>query len=182
MSEKYKTRNPEGIYFATATVIDWIDIFTRNDYREIIIDSLRFCQEKKSLNIHAWCLMSNHLHFIISSVTHQPLSATLGDFKKHTSKTIVNHITQIPESRSEWMLQRFKYAGKYRANIKGHKFWQDGNHPIVLDSNDMIEQKLEYIHMNPVRAKIVAEPHHYLYSSAIDYAGGKGLLDISLLD
>lgn len=79
------------------------------------------------------------------------------------------------------MLYRFKYAGKYLNRIKNYKFWRDGNHAIELDSNKLIEQKLEYIHMNPVEALIVEEPEHYLFSSARDYSGIKGLVEITFV-
>ena len=183
MSEQYKFNDPEGLYFTTTTVVDWIDVFTRKEFKLIILDSLKFCQENRGLEIYAWCLMSNHLHLIISSKEGFQLSAIMRDFKKFTSKEIVKAIKDGGfESRGTWMLERFVLAGQKLNRIKNYKFWKDGNHPEELYSNKFIEQKLNYIHNNPVVAIIVEEPEHYLYSSARDYVGQKGLLDVILID
>ena len=88
----------EGIYFLTLTVEDWVDVFTRPAYRHILIDSLKYCQNEKGLIIYAWCLMSNHLHLIVASKEGHHLSEILRDFKKFTSKKIVQSISEINES------------------------------------------------------------------------------------
>jgi len=169
-----------SVYFLTMTVVDWVDIFTREDYRYIIIDSLKYCQKEKGLEVYAWCLMTNHLHLIASAKENEPfsLSDILRDFKKFTSKAIVAKIKEIPESRRKWLLDRFEFAGKYNNKIEFYKFWQDGNDPKEIYSAEFLQQKIAYIHDNPVRAGWVNEPQHYKYSSAIDYANGKGLIDI----
>lgn len=181
MSEKYKFGDPEGIYFATSTIAFWIDLFTRSDYKHIIVNSIKHCQEEKGLIVHAWCLMPSHLHFIISSKD-LPLKDILRDFKKFTSKEIIKTIGEINESRKDWLLRGFEKAGKDLKRIKNYKVWQDGNQPKQLLTNDFIEQKVNYIHQNPVVEEIVDEPEHYLYSSARDYAGIKGLLEIEILE
>ena len=76
MSEKYKFNDSAGIYFCTCTIVNWIDLFTRKELKHIVVNSLIHCQEEKELLIHAWCLMSNHLHLIISSEK-DPASARL---------------------------------------------------------------------------------------------------------
>lgn len=182
MSEQYKFHDNEGVYFTTSTVVDWIDIFTRLDYKMVIIDSLKYNQQQKGLVIHSWCLMTNHLHMIVSTKEGFSLSAIMRDFKKFTSKEIMKTIVDIQESRKDWMLKRFEYAAKYSKRIKNYKFWQDGSHPIELNTNELIEQKLDYIHNNPVVTEIVEKSEEYLYSSARDYIGIKGLLDIELID
>ncbi|WP_335682979.1 transposase [Pontibacter actiniarum] len=104
------------------------------------------------------------------------------DLKKHTSKTILKAIADNPqESRKEWMLWMFERAGRLNSNNQTFQFWQQHNQPIELNSNSLIEQKLDYIHQNPVEAGFVWEPQNYPYSSAIDYAGEKGMVDIILL-
>ena len=182
MSEQYKFYDKSSLYFTTSTVVDWVDIFTRSDYKLIIIDSLKYCQQNKGLVIHSWCLMTNHLHMIISADEGFDLSEIMRDFKKFTSKEIIRTINNIKESRKGWMLARFEYAGKQLKRIKNYKIWQDGNHPIEVITNDIINQKLNYIHNNPVVAYIVEKPEEYLYSSARDYVGVRGLLDVILID
>jgi REP element-mobilizing transposase RayT len=170
--------SPGYIYFLTLTVIDWVDVFTRPEYKYIVIDSLDYCQKNKGLKIYAWCLMSNHLHMIVGTEEENNLSDILRDFKKFTSKEIIDKIKELPESRKEWMLNRFEFAGRFNNKIKDYKFWQDGNEAKEIHTNEFLDQKLDYIHNNPVRAEIVFEPQDYKYSSAIDYSGGKGLLVI----
>lgn len=170
--------SPGYIYFLTLTVIDWVDVFTRPEYKYIVIDSLDYCQKNKGLKIYAWCLMSNHLHMIAGTEEENNLSDILRDFKKFTSKEIIDKIKELPESRKEWMLNRFEFAGRFNNKIKDYKFWQDGNEAKEIHTNEFLDQKLDYIHNNPVRAEIVFEPQDYKYSSAIDYCGGIGLLKI----
>lgn len=182
MSEKYKFSDPDGIYFVTSTVVFWIDLFTRIDYKNMIVESLKYCQKEKGLTIHAWCIMSSHLHMIISRTGKDSLSDIMRDFKKYTSKRVIDLILEINESRKEWLLRGFeKAADKIKRNAS-YKVWQDGNHPILLDTNKMMDQRLNYIHDNPVEAAIVAKPEHYVFSSAIDYAGSNGLLEVEFIE
>jgi len=107
----------------------------------------------------------------------------LRDMKKHTAKAVLKAIADNPqESRKAWMLWMFERAGKRNPNNQQYQFWQQHNQPIELWSNEMMQQKLDYIHQNPVEAGYVAEPEHYLYSSAIDYADGKGMIDILFIE
>ena len=174
-----KNRITTDIYFVTDTVVDWVDIFTRPRYKHIILESLHYCQENKGLLIYAWVLMSNHLHAIISAEGEHTVGEIWRDFKKYTSKEIIQTLKyDIEESRKEWMLNRFEYAGRNDKKITNYRFWQEGNDAQEIYLNDYFEQKLHYIHKNPVTAEIVNNAEEYRYSSAIDYAGGKGLLDV----
>ncbi len=98
MSEKYKIRNPDNAYFITSTIEGWIDIFTRKNNKQVIVDSLNYCVKNKGLIIYAWCLMSNHLHMICKSEGDISLSDILRDFKTFTSKQIAQNIIQEPEA------------------------------------------------------------------------------------
>ena len=181
MSTKYKFRTKDNLYFVSFSVVYWIDLFVREEYCNIVIDSLKFCQSNKGLEIYAWCIMSSHLHLIISS-HNANLEDIMRDLKSHTSRELKKSIKQNSgESRKEWILWLMERAGKKNSNNKGFQLWQQDNHPIELSSNEMIEQKKEYIHNNPVKAGLVWEAEHYKYSSAIDYSGGEGLLNISIL-
>jgi REP element-mobilizing transposase RayT len=181
MSEKYKFRNNEGIYFVTPTVVHWIDVFTRKEYAYILVRSLNHCIVEKGLIVHGWCIMPSHLHLIVSCKEGFVLADIMRDFKIYTSKKIVEEISMLNESRKEWLLKAFAAAGKKLNRIDHYKFWQDGNHPVECDTAEILQQKLDYLHCNPVEAGIVAEEHHYLFSSAVDYAGGKGLVEVSLV-
>ncbi|MCF0059234.1 REP-associated tyrosine transposase [Dyadobacter sp. CY356] len=180
-SDQYFIRNQNAIYFLTMTVVDWIDVFTRKEYKFLITDSLIYCQKEKGLQIHGWCLMSNHLHLLASAKDGYNLSDILRDFKKFTSKKIVAAINSEVEIRKDWMLYRFEFAGKFKVNVKDYKFWQDGNHAMECFSYEFTKQKLNYIHQNPVRASIVDEAENYLFSSARNYAGLKGLVETNFI-
>jgi putative transposase len=181
MSEKYKFDDPAGMYFVTMTIVGWVDLFTRPELKHVIVDSLRYCQKEKGLVIHAWCLMPSHLHLIISS--ENSLSGILRDFKKHTSKELVNTIKRIHESRRGWILDLFSDVADHLKRIKNYKVWQDGNHPEILTSAKVTRQKLNYLHDNPVKDEIVDEPEEYLFSSARDYySNKKGYLEVDKIE
>lgn len=178
----YKIRNQQGLHFITFAVVEWIDVFTRQQYRDIIIESMDYCIKHKGLNLHAWVIMSNHVHFIMSAKEEQKLSDILRDFKKFTSVKIIEGIKNNPyESRKEWMLAIFKAKGKENSRNITHQFWRQDNQPKELTDNMMIDQRLNYIHNNPVEAGIVENAVDYLYSSAKDYSGEQGLIKIELL-
>ena len=136
------------------------------------------------MEIIAWCIMSNHVHLIFRSVKGQHPALLLGDFKRFTSKSIVKAIQENPrESRRKFLLEHFRKAANKSSNVKNFQFWRHDNKPIELWSNKVIKEKINYIHQNPVKAGLVYKSYDYVYSSAIDYAGGKGLLeDIIIFD
>jgi REP element-mobilizing transposase RayT len=177
MSRNYKFHNPAGVYFVSFAVVAWIDVFTRNEYKNIIMDSLRFCQQKKGMEIFAWCVMTSHIHLVFRSVNEEKPEQLLGDFKRFTSNNIIKAIqNNLQESRKEWLLEKFMDAAKNSSNVKHYQFWQHNNHPIELWSNNVIDEKIDYIHQNPVVEGLVFKAEDYMYSSAIDYAGETGLL------
>ena len=182
MSHQYKAHTPDGLYFMTCTMVDWIDLFTRAAYKLEIIRSLKYCQQHKGLQLYAWCLMPSHLHLIAAAAEGLKLGPIMRDFKKFTAQNILKLINEENESRRDWMLQRFYYTGKFLSKITHYKFWQDGYHAIKLTSNDLMQQKLDYLHRNPVTDLTVAEPEHYVFSSASNYAGNGGLLDVIFLE
>ncbi len=182
MSTRYKIFDNSLKYFVTLTVVGWIDVFSNKLYRDIIIKSLEHWLVHKGLKVHAWVIMTNHMHMIISCKKGYFLSNILRDFKKFTSQEIlITIINNNHESRKEWMLQFFKNAGRKNSNNVNYQFWIQDNHPIYIDNSIFIyNQKLQYIHNNPVKSGIVENAEEYLYSSARDYYGLKGLLKIEM--
>lgn len=187
MSTKYKIRDQTKLYFISFAVVHWIDVFSRKDYRDIFLDSVKFCQTNKGLEVYAWVPiaigMSNHVHMIVGSGS-LPLEGIIRDLKKFTSSKIIEAIKSNPyESRREWMVWLFERAGKRNPNNTNYQFWQQENHPIELSTNELMEQKLDYIHQNPVATGLVLSAEEYLYSSAKNYAGQKDyLLDVVYLE
>ena len=180
--DRYRISDQNGLYFVTMTVVDWIDVFTRREYKYDLLESLKYCQENKGLLIYSWCIMSNHVHLICRAKVGFRLSDIIRDFKKFTSKKIIERIKGEPESRREWMLYRFEYAAKFKRQNNKYMFWKKDNHAVYLETNEMMEQRLEYIHNNPVESGIVEAAEHYVFSSARDYAGRKGLLKIDFVE
>ena len=177
MTTGYKIEEQDKLYFITMQVVEWIDVFTRENYRKIIVENLEYCIKNKGLEIYAWVIMSNHIHLLLKSSTDN-LSGIIRDFKSYTSKVILEEIKSETESRKDWMLKLFKEAALNNNRNTGYQFWTHENHSEHIFSNNFIEQKLEYIHNNPVKAGIVGSPEDYRYSSAIDYAGGKGMITV----
>ncbi len=180
MTTGYQIKDQDALYFLTFQIVDWIDVFTRKYYRDIIIDSFKYTMDNKGFQIFAYVIMSNHIHLIAHSSL-GCLSANIRDIKKFTSKRIIEAISEIRESRKDWMINRFKFNASQRKGNKEYQVWTHENHAILLYSNEFIRSKLEYIHNNPVKAGIVEKPEDYIYSSARNYASLEAPLDIPLL-
>ena len=173
MGFAYKIDNQQGVYFITATVVQWIDVFTRTEYCDIIVKSLKYCQERKGLQIFGWVIMSNHLHLICSCKEGYELSNAIRDFKKFTSHEIVKSIeANQRESRKNWLMWLLKKKD-------GIEFWQPGNHPEEIRTMEFFTQKLNYIHNNPLKSGWIDIPEAYVYSSARDFYGRKGLIELT---
>ena len=177
--DRYRIGNQNDIYFLTITVVDWVDLFTRKEYAIIVIDSLKYCIENKGLEVFAYCIMSSHIHLVCRVAEPFTLSNFLRDFKKFTSKEICNKIIEIGESRREWLLNKFEFEAKKSGRVKDFKIWTDDNHAIEIFGYINIEEKINYIHQNPVKAMIVYIAEQYVFSSAIDYADGIGIIKIT---
>ncbi|MGD1839598.1 MAG: transposase [Thermonemataceae bacterium] len=182
MSRKYAIRSQNHFYFVTFTVVHWIDVFIRNEYKDIFLESIRYCQKEKGLIVGAWVIMTSHIHLIVGIEEDHQLADTIRDLKSYTSRHIRKYIQHSPqESRKDWMLWMMERAGQKLSNNKGFQFWLQHNHPIELNSNEKLKQRVDYIHQNPVEAGFVEEAQHWKYSSAMDYCGEKGMIDLYLL-
>ena len=179
MSRAYKFHKPDGLYFITFATVSWVDVFTRRDYKDIVVESLRFCQKEKGLQLYAWVIMSNHVHLIARAMAGAKLQDIIRDLKKFTSKQVLKAIAEHPgESRREWMLKIFREAGAANGNNKDFQFWQQHNKPIELTSNEMIERYVDYLHDNPVKAGYVELAEDYVYCSAPATAGKPSLVKL----
>ncbi len=164
----YRIKNEEGLYYLTFATVEWIDVFTRKRYKDIVVNSLQYCQQEKGLELYSWVLMSNHMHMIVRAKKGHKLSGIIRDFKKYTSKQIIKSIQDTSESRKSWLLSEMLKAGELNSKKQTYQLWRNDNHPIELYSNELINQKTDYIHNNPVAEGIVEKAEDYLYSSAND--------------
>ena len=178
----YQIRDQKAVHYITFSVVEWVDVFSRAEYRHILLDHIRHAQEHDGLLLHAWVLMTNQFHGLMSAGDGKDLSSILRDIKKYSSVNILKAIEKNErESRQAWMLEIFEKAGKTNARNNKYQFWIQDNHPKECFGREFTEQKINYIHQNPVRAEFVSWAEDYLYSSARDHSGEKGLLTIDFL-
>ena len=165
MSETYKTFEGKT-YFITFSTVEWIDVFTRIAYFELMATSIRHCQQHKGLLLYCYCIMTNHIH-MIASRTEGTLSDLLRDMKSFTAKEMIRTIrNNMKESKKVWMLEQFSWNGKVSPQEQTYQFWQHENHPFEIYSPEMFEQKRNYIHENPVRAGFVDQGWKWRWCSA----------------
>ncbi len=179
MSHKYKFHDNDKLYFISFAVVYWIDFFIREEYNDELIKSWEFSIEKKGLQIYGWCIMTSHVHMIIGTKGNK-LDEIVGEMKSYTSARFKKIIKDHPqESRKEWLIWMMERAGKKNSNNVDWQFWQQNNKPLEIKDQEMFDKKLQYIHDNPVIAGFVTKPEDWKYSSARDFCGMKGLVELS---
>lgn len=180
MPTGYQITNQAGTYFITFRVVGWIDIFTRPCYCDIVLDSLTYCRQHKGLEVRAYVIMSNHLHCILNA-REGNLSAVLRDFKRHTANQILKTVSGMRESRRGWMMPLLRKNNLEHEGTIHFQVWHHANHSKELVHRKFTIQKLNYIHMNPVRAGYVDDPAHWINSSYRNYIGKPGRIEIDPL-
>lgn len=175
MRSRYTIKEPGGPYFLTCTVVQWLPLFTRKPYLDILVESLQFCRQHKGLKLYAYVILDNHLHLVAAG---DQLTNIIRDFKSYTAKQVISRLEQ---DKKTWVLNQLQYY-KQPTKIKSdYQVWQEGFHPQQIISEAMLHQKIEYLHHNPVRAGLVARPEDWVYSSAGDFIGGKGVIELDEL-
>ncbi len=183
MGRKYKIQDQEKFYFVTFTIVYWLDVFIRQEYRNIFIESIKYCQKEKGLLVGAYCIMTSHVHLALGTKGDEKLEDIIRDLKSYTSRHIRKYMENNPqESRKEWMMWMMKRAGDKNSNNKDFQFWQQHNHPIELSSNEITQQRIDYIHNNPVEAGFVDNSAAWLSSSARYYEDIKGEIEVYYLE
>ena len=181
MGESYQIKDQFQPYFLTFQVVGWADVFSRKIYRDIIIESLKYCKEQKELEIYAYVIMTNHVHLIVRSKNGE-LSNTIRDFKKYTSKQILKEIgLNNKESRREWLNMIFEYHARHNKRSRLKQFWTHENHAVEMFDDIILKSKMDYIHLNPLRAGWVEHPEDYLYSSASNVSALSLPLEIDII-
>lgn len=181
MSRKYKFGEKSGAYFISFATVFWIDVFTRDYYFCCVTEALDYCRKNKGMELYGYCIMPSHVHLIFRSSLNDP-SGLIRDFKGFTARKLLKAIAENPhESRKEWLLWMFSHAGKKNSNVKNMQFWQQNNKPIEIWSLKVFEQKLNYIHNNPVASGFVLNPIDWKFSSARNYGDDdQSILEIDL--
>ena len=169
---RYRFVGNDAPYFLTMTVVNWLPLFTRPESVEVLFDSWRFLQQRQRLRIHGYVILENHLHLIARSDT---LDADIQRFKSFTARKIIDLLHDAKATTLLRMLKLFK--GEYKPQST-YQVWQEGSHPQRIENEDVMRQKLDYMHLNPVKRGYVARPEHWLLSSARDYAGEPGPVEV----
>ncbi len=163
MRTRYKIIEEGNIFFMTNTIIEWIPVFINTEYFIAIIDSLKYCQENKDLELYAYVILDNHYHLIAKA---PELTKVIQSIKRHSAKQIIN---LLKKDNKEWLLNQLAYYKKKYKIDSDFQIWQEGFHPEQIQNEKMLKQKIEYIHYNPVKRGLVTNPEDWLYSSARNY-------------
>src|SRR5579864_3940808 len=167
---RYRIFETEYPYFMTSTIVAWLPIFANAAMAEIVFASWRFLQRERQVTFFGYVLLENHLHWIAAG---EELGDRVGQFKSFTARQIVD---ALEASRNKTLLEQLRYFKLWHKVDQEFQIWQEGSHPQQIQNADMMRQKLEYMHFNPVRRGYVDDPVHWRHSSARNYAGLPGLL------
>ncbi|MBE0435850.1 MAG: transposase [Methylomicrobium sp.] len=168
---RYKIIYPDQPHFMTLTVLHWIPVFTRPETVNILLDSLRFLSNE-GLKLYGYVILENHCHFVVQS---KALDKDIARFKSHTAKQMIQYLA---EHKVKQVLDQLAFYKKAHKNDRAYQFWQEGVHPELIQNEEMMRQKIEYIHLNPVKRGYVDKAEHWRYSSARDYLGQAGLIEV----
>ena len=165
MRSRYRVHHPDRAHFTTCTIVEWLPVFTSSACCEILISSLQYCRERKGLKIYAWVILDTHFHAILAATD---LAAALRDLKSFTAREI---LAELKAEGRDWLFNQLHY---YRGAHKptDYQVWQEGSHPQAIMDDLTMQQKLDYLHNNPVKRGWVTAPEHWRYSSAHDWLGG----------
>ncbi len=168
---RYKITQASQPHFITLTVVNWLPVFTRPETVNIIFNSLNYLSNE-GLRIYAYVVLENHMHFILQS---KQLDKSIARFKSFTARKLIDYLV---ENRAYTLIEQLAYYKKAHKKDRAYQFWQEGVHPELKSGEDMMRQKIEYIHYNPVKRGYVEKPEHWRYSSAQNYAGQAGLIQV----
>jgi putative transposase len=163
---RYRVNDPRFAHFVTSTIVAWLPIFTAAGRCDVLVQSFEYCRRHKGLKIYAWVILENHFHAIMAA---PDLSRVLADFKRHTAQRILE---LLETEGCAWLLNQLQYFRAAHKSESSHQIWQEGSHPQAMVSDEIMLQKLEYLHNNPVKRGLVAAPEHWRYSSAHEWCPG----------
>ena len=169
---RYRFGDEHYPHFMTSTVVAWQPVFSHPGHAEVIFDSWRFLQREREIQILAFVVLENHIHWIAVG---PQLGKRVGEFKSFTATSIIKKMEELGHAT---LLQELKYYKERHKVDQTHQMWQEGSHPQVIESPEVMWQKIEYIHNNPLRRGYVDDPIHWRYSSARCYAGQSGMIDV----
>jgi REP element-mobilizing transposase RayT len=169
---RYRIHETEYPYFMTCTINGWLPVFTRQEAADIIFDSWRFLQRERQFKLYAYVILENHLHLIASA---PELADVMKRFKSFTAHGL---IALLQKHGAHTLLRQLKALKRRHKEDSEYQVWEEGSHPEQIGDDDMMRQKVEYSHFNPVKRGYVDDPVHWRWSSARNYAGQAGLIEV----
>ncbi|CAA6799685.1 MAG: Transposase and inactivated derivatives [uncultured Sulfurovum sp.] len=172
---RYKIYELTHPHFVTCTILHWLPIFTKKESVDIILNSLKFLQKQDNLKLHAYVILENHLHMVLRS---DDLQKSMESFKKFTAREILK---LLKKENATTILDQLAFYKKAHRKDKSFQVWEEGYQPKLIQNEAILKVKIDYIHHNLVKRGYVDEAMHWRYSSARDYEGGEGLIEIDKL-
>ena len=169
---RYVITEPDKPHFLTCTVMKWLPVFTRPETVNILLESWRYQRENDGLRLYGYVIMENHVHFVAQA---ERLDKCVSSFKSFTARKILDH---LEEHQAEYLLARLRFSKPAHKSDREYQFWQEGSHAELVFSDEVMREKLKYIHANPVKRGHVDRAEQWRYSSARNYAGEAGLVEI----
>ena len=169
---KYKIVEPTHPHFITCTVLNWIPLFTNKESVNILLESFKYLQQSDNLKLYAYVILENHIHIVAQS---DDIGKSMAKFKRHTARKLLNLLQQ---RNIQTILDQLIFYKKAHKTDREYQLWQEGMQPKLIQSDAMMISKINYIHHNPVKRGYVNEAKHWRYSSAGNYDGVDGLLEI----
>jgi putative transposase len=173
----------DGCYLLTLNIVDKIDLFVRPAYKRVIADALNHFIQSQGLYLYSWCLMSSHLHLVLRTNDGAAPAYFERDFKKYTTPALLKTIEMEMDLRREWMFRLFEDYGLSLRRLEKYHLWQNCSSPLRIpnDQPRLLMDRIAHVHENPVREGIVDQPESYLFSSARDYSGIRGLVAVKVV-
>jgi REP-associated tyrosine transposase len=169
---RYQIYETEYAYFITSTINGWLPVFTRRDAVNIIFESWKHLQQARELKLFAYVILDNHLHMVVSA---PELPGVMQSFKSWTARKIID---LLKECGGGTLLRQFKAMKLNHKTQSEYQVWQEGGKPKQIQNDEMMWQKINYTHNNPLKRGFVDDAVHWRWSSARNYAGQIGLIDV----
>ena len=169
---RYKFLDGNRPYFITSTVVGWLPLFASPHIVDIVVNSLKFLQNERDLSLFAYVIMVNHVHLIVAS---ENVPKDIGNFRSYTARRIVDYLER---KKAEAFLEVMKFFKAGHKKDREYQVWQEGLKPKVILDKEMMLQKINYIHNNPVRSGLVDDSLHWRYSSARNFVDLPAVLEI----
>jgi len=170
---RYKIHDNAYPHFFTCTVVEWLPVFTRQEAVQILLDSWSFLRREGRLTLFGYVVLENHTHFIAAS---DDLVKEIGDFKSYTARRLID---LLKSANAKTILDQLAFRRARHKQDREYQFWQEGRHPQQISNAQIMRQKIEYMHFNPVKRGYVDDPTHWRYSSARNCARMPGLIDVT---